>query len=99
MKSKTVNFCQISKKKDLKSIINLGYQPPVNEYKKIGSNLNEENFFPCELFYSPSSKLFQLNTIVDKEVLFPKSYPYTSSTTQILRKKNVIRSITSKDVQ
>ncbi len=85
MSSKTLNYCQISKQKDLRSIINLGYQPPVNEYKKIGSSLNEEKFFPCELFYSPSSKLYQLNTIVDKEILFPKSYPYTSSTTKILR--------------
>ena len=70
MKSKTINFCQISKKKDLKSILNLGYLPPVNEYKKINSTQKEENFFPCELYYSPSSKLYQINTIVDKEVLF-----------------------------
>ena len=36
--------------------------------------------------YSPSSKLVQLNTIVNKEtVLFLKEYPYTSSTTKILR--------------
>ena len=35
--------------------------------------------------YSPSSKLVQLNTIVNKETVFPKEYPYTSSTTKILR--------------
>ena len=35
--------------------------------------------------YSKSSKLVQLSTIVDKEIIFPKSYPYTSSTTKILR--------------
>ena len=35
--------------------------------------------------YSSSSKLAQLNTIVDKKILFPKEYPYTSSTTKILR--------------
>ena len=85
MRSKTINYCQISKKKDLKSILNLGYLPPVNEYKKINSTQNEENFFPCELYFSPSSKLYQINTIVDKEILFPKSYPYTSSTTRVLR--------------
>ena len=85
MKSKSINYCQISKKKDLKSILNLGFLPPVNEYKKINSKNGEETFFPCELYYSPSSKLFQINTIVNKEILFPKSYPYTSSTTKILR--------------
>ena len=35
--------------------------------------------------YSPSSKLFQLDNILDKKILFPKSYPYTSSTTKNLR--------------
>ena len=35
--------------------------------------------------YSEKSKLVQINTIVDKKILFPKSYPYTSSTTKILR--------------
>ena len=35
--------------------------------------------------YSKSSKLVQLDTIVNKEIIFPKNYPYTSSTTKILR--------------
>ena len=35
--------------------------------------------------YSKSSKLAQLGTIVNKEIIFPKEYPYTSSTTKILR--------------
>ena len=35
--------------------------------------------------YSNSSKLMQLGTIVNKEIIFPKSYPYTSSTTKVLR--------------
>ena len=43
-------------------------------------------FFPSDLVYSKSSKLVQLRTIVNKEIIFPKSYPYTSSTTEVLRK-------------
>ena len=35
--------------------------------------------------FSKSSKLVQLSTIVNKEIIFPKEYPYTSSTTKILR--------------
>ena len=84
-RSKTINRCQISKKKDLTKILSLGYLPPVNNYYSINSNKNEEIFFPAELMYSKSSKLVQLSTIVDKEIIFPKSYPYTSSTTKILR--------------
>ena len=37
------------------------------------------------MLFSEKSKLAQLGCIVDKKILFPKSYPYTSSTTKILR--------------
>lgn len=84
-KSKTIDRCQISKKKDLKRILSLGYLPPVNDYQPINSRKKEEVFFPAELMYSKSSGLAQLGTIVNKEIIFPKEYPYTSSTTKILR--------------
>jgi len=84
-RSKTINRCQISKKKDLNKILSLGYLPPVNNYYAINNAQNEEVFFLTDLVYSKSSKLVQLKTIVDKEIIFPKSYPYTSSTTKILR--------------
>ena len=83
--SKEVIECQISKSKDLKSIIFLGYLPPVNTLNKINSIAKEETFFPAELLYCRKSKLVQLGCIVNKEILFPSSYPYTSSTTKILR--------------
>ena len=40
-RSKTINRCQISKKKDLTKILSLGYLPPVNNYYSINSNKNE----------------------------------------------------------
>ena len=83
--SKTINRCQISGAKDLKTIISVGYLPPVNKLKKIGSLLTGDIFFPSELVYSKTSHLVQLSTLVNKEILFPKEYPYTSSTTKILR--------------
>ena len=84
-KSKTINKCQISGKRDLKSIISLGFLPPVNKMQKINKAQEEATFFPVDLVYSKSSKLVQLNTLVDKSILFPKEYPYTSSTTKVLR--------------
>jgi len=65
--------------------LSLGYLPAVNNYYPIDSLKNEEIFFSTELMYSKNSKLMQLGTIVNKELIFPKSYPYTSSTTKILR--------------
>ena len=105
-KSKTISKCQISGIKDLKTIISIGYLPPVNKLKKINSLLTEDVFFPSELVYSKSSQLVQLSTIVDKEILFPNEYPYTSSTTKILRENfkelykdcNKIIDISSKDL-
>ncbi len=83
--SKSVNRCQISNSKKLKSLIFLGYLPPVNTLKKIGSTPEEEISFPAELLYCEKSKLAQLGCIVDKKILFPYTYPYTSSTTKVLR--------------
>ena len=83
--SRPVTKCQISNSKKLSSLIFLGYLPPVNTLRKIGSTPEEEISFPAELLYCNKSKLAQLGCIVDKEILFPYSYPYTSSTTKILR--------------
>ena len=77
--------CQFSKKKDLKNILSLGFLPAVNSLEKINNKKNYEPFFSTNLMYSPSSKLFQIDNILDKKILFPKTYPYTSSTTRILR--------------
>ena len=57
----------------------------MNDYQPVNSRKKEEVFFPAELMYSKSSSLAQLGTIVNKEIIFPKEYPYTSSTTKILR--------------
>lgn len=83
--SRAVTKCQISNSRKLESLIFLGYLPPVNTLRKIGSTPEEEISFPAELLYCSKSKLAQLGCIVNKEILFPYSYPYTSSTTKVLR--------------
>ena len=80
-----ITKCEFSKKSDLLNIISLGKMPAVNDYIKIGNDTNKLKFYETEISYSKSSDLVQLTTIVDKEILFPRSYPYTSSTTKILR--------------
>ena len=103
MNHKIINRCQISGSKILYKIVNLGFLPPVNQLFKINSNINNQNFFHTELLYCPKSKLVQINVVVDKKIVFPKSYPYTSSTTKILREnfknlyKEVKKNISSKE--
>ena len=93
--SKIITKCQFSKNKDLQTVLSLGFLPGVNQMHKINSNHNFEYFFPTNLVYSPSSELFQIDNIINKKILFPKNYPYTSSTTKILRKnfENLYREI------
>jgi|TARA_B100001079_G_C16407247_1_gene514326 hypothetical protein len=96
--SKPVLKCQISNSKKLKSIIFLGYLPPVNTLRKLNKVSIEEKSFPAELLYCPKSKLAQLGLIVNKKILFPYEYPYTSSTTKILRDNfaDLYREVTKK---
>jgi len=104
--SKTILKCQVSGHSNLKTIVFLGYLPPPTEMKKIHGKIEEQTFYPANLMYSPTSKLVQLNTIVNKEILFSKDYAYTSSTTKRLRENfqelyidcNKIVKITSNDL-
>jgi SAM-dependent methyltransferase len=83
--SVVVNQCQVCGHSDLDPILFLGYLPPVNTMPAIGSQPHEQASYPAQLLSCSQCKLVQLGLTVDPEVLFPPSYPYTSSTTKILR--------------
>lgn len=80
-----VERCQVSGSADLRSILFIGFLPPVNTMAPIGTRPNEQPAYPAEMLYCPESKLVQLGLIVDPAVLFPPHYAYTSGTTRILR--------------
>jgi len=83
--SVVVERCQVCDYPDLESIIFLGYLPPVNRMNAIGEKPHEQPGYPAQLLNCPRCHLVQLGLIVDPQVLFPPEYPYTSSTTKILR--------------
>lgn len=83
--SKVVEKCQISGSRNLRSIMFLGYLPPVNKLNPIGQRPKEQPAYPAELLCCPDSHLVQLGLTVDSKILFPPEYPYTSSTTKVLR--------------
>jgi len=79
-----VERCQVSGSRDLRSILFVGFLPPVNTMAPIGTKPTEQPAYPAELLYCPESKLVQLGLLVDPAVLFPSHYAYTSGTTRIL---------------
>jgi hypothetical protein len=83
--SVVVEQCQVCNYEPLKQVLFLGYLPPVNQMRKIGELPREQPAYPALLLSCPRCTLVQLGLIVDKAVLFPPDYPYTSGTTKILR--------------
>lgn len=83
--SVVVERCQVCDYPNLESIVFLGYLPPVNQMHPIGEKPCEQPSYPAELLYCSHCHLVQLGLVVDPKILFPPEYPYTSSTTKILR--------------
>ncbi len=80
-----VTQCQICGNRPLESLLFLGYLPAVNSLQPIGTHLVQQARYPAELLYCCECHLVQLGLVVAREILFPSSYPYTSSTTKVLR--------------
>lgn len=83
--SVTVDSCQVCGSTDLKSVLFLGYLPPVNQMRPIGQAPHEQPAYPAEMLCCQKCQLVQIGLIVDPNILFPPEYPYTSGTTKILR--------------
>lgn len=83
--SMVVERCQICSHAPLRQILFLGYLPPVNQMRTMGELPREQPAYPALLLACPQCRLLQLGLIVDREILFPPDYPYTSGTTKILR--------------
>ena len=83
--SVVVESCQVCDHPDLDSILFLGYLPPVNRMNPIGAKPHEQPSYPAQLLYCLQCHLVQIGLTIDPQVLFPPEYPYTSSTTKILR--------------
>ncbi len=84
-KSLPVTKCQSCGSEKLYSIIFLGYLPPVNSMPAVGDVPVVQPSYPANMLYCEKCHLVQLGLVVDPTILFPKSYPYTSSTTKVLR--------------
>lgn len=80
-----IEFCQVCQSTNLEPVLFLGYLPPVNTMRTQGSTPKQEASYPANLLFCKDCELVQLGLLVDPNILFPPEYPYTSSTTKILR--------------
>ena len=83
--SVVVRRCQVCESTDLDPVFFAGYLPPVNGMPLVGDQPTEQPAYPAQVLSCKRCKLAQLGLIVDPQILFPPSYPYTSGTTKILR--------------
>jgi hypothetical protein len=83
--SVSVEECQVCGSTDLKSVLFVGYLPPVNTMPPVGTRPVEQPAYPADMLRCGKCTLVQLGLTVDPAILFPPSYPYTSGTTRILR--------------
>jgi hypothetical protein len=83
--SVVVERCQVCSSTALDPVFFVGYLPPVNGMPLVGEPPREQPSYPAQVLSCRRCKLAQLGLIVDPEILFPPSYPYTSGTTKILR--------------
>ena len=84
MENKIITSCQICGSGKLKDVLNLGYISPVNNVISNRQSNLEQKQYQTKLLMCLNCSLVQLSSILDKKIIFPKSYPYTSSTTKIL---------------
>src|SRR5881396_780466 len=75
--SVVVDQCQVCGKRDLESVLFLGYLPPVNQMRTIGERPHEQPSYPAEVLHCSKCQLVQIGLIVDPAILFPPEYPYT----------------------
>ena len=83
--SKIVEKCQVCANENLEPILFLGYLPPVNQMHAVRERPHEQPSYPAQILYCGECHLVQLGLVVNPKILFPAEYPYTSSTTKILR--------------
>jgi hypothetical protein len=80
-----VTRCQSCDSPDLELVVSLGLLPLVNAYRTAAELTQPQTFYPHDMLFCERCGLAQLGFVASPEEVFPKSYPYTSSTTKALR--------------
>jgi hypothetical protein len=65
-------------------VIDFLHQPPVQAFLTEAQTREPETTYPVTLLRCPDCGLVQLGYVVDKEIVFPRNYPYQTGMTRIL---------------
>ena len=82
---RVIERCQACGAGGLQRILDLGRLPLVNDFPDAAAPLADEPRFPAEWLHCPACDLVQLGYAVDRRLVFPPGYPYTSGATAIKR--------------
>ena len=82
IKSGFIDHCQICGNKDIKTVLDLGYQPLADDLKDHKSFNEGTKFFPIIIGFCKKCILLQNNYIVDDRSLYTKNYHYRPGITK-----------------
>ena len=77
--------CQSCQSKNIVNFLSLGKLPIANDLYSVKLKKIDQIFYPLDLFFCENCKLIQLGFEIKPEIVFPKNFPYTSSSTKALR--------------
>ncbi len=75
--------CQVCSSENLYNVLDLGHQPPSDDFLTEERLNEEEVFYPLKVIYCEDCKLVQLNYEIDPNVVFRENYVYMSSSNKI----------------
>src|ERR1700732_4574103 len=70
-----VECCQVCGHAPLRSVLALGYLPPVNQMVAVDEVPRQHPWFPTNLLHCDRCELVQLGLAVDPAIIFPPEYP------------------------
>ncbi len=74
--------CRLCSSNNLKIFLDLGNQPPSDQFLKAEKMEKQTVFYPLKVANCMSCGFKQLNYVVDPKILYQDDYPYESSTTK-----------------
>jgi len=76
------SFCRLCRSDRLYKYLDLGFQPPADEFLRSNQLHYPRNYFPLETLLCRSCGLNQLSYVVSPEILYRHDYPYEASVTR-----------------